>query len=96
MAAASNRSPQERPANTGQEGGVRAGAPMSHTPSDLAEFPVREYIGAMAHELAQMARWDGDEPLGCLLDAVVLHAEQVNPSKPPLERPVQHSRSHPA
>ena len=36
-----------------------------------AEFPVREYGGAMAAELAQMARWDGDERLGCLLDAAV-------------------------
>lgn len=34
-----------------------------------ADFPVREYVGAMAAELAQMARWDGDEQLGCLLDA---------------------------
>lgn len=33
------------------------------------EFPVREYVGAMAAELAQMARWDGDEELGRLLDA---------------------------
>lgn len=33
------------------------------------EFPVREYVGAMAAELAQMARWDGDEQLGSLLDA---------------------------
>jgi len=69
---------------------------MSHSPDELPDFPVREYIGAMAHELAQMARWDGDEPLGCLLDAVALHAAQVNPSKPPVERPAQHSRSRPA
>ena len=34
-----------------------------------ADFPVREYIGAMALELAQMARWDGDEALARLLDA---------------------------
>lgn len=33
------------------------------------EFPVREYIGAMALELAQMARFDGDEALARLLDA---------------------------
>ena len=96
MAAASNTSPQQRPRDAGQEGGARTAGPMSHTPNDLADFPVREYIGAMAHELAQMARWDGDEPLGCLLDAVVLHAEQVNPSKPPVQRPAQHSRSRPA
>lgn len=35
-----------------------------------AEYPVREYIAAMAVELAQMARWDGDETLGCALDVV--------------------------
>lgn len=34
------------------------------------EYPVREYIGSMAEELAQMARWDGDEGLAALLDAV--------------------------
>ncbi len=34
-----------------------------------AEFPVREYIGAMALELAQMARWDGDEALARLLES---------------------------
>ena len=33
------------------------------------EFPVREYIGAMALELAQMARWDGDEALARLLES---------------------------
>jgi hypothetical protein len=38
------------------------------------EFPVREYIGAMAVELAQMARWDGDEDLGRLLDEAAARA----------------------
>lgn len=33
------------------------------------EFAVREYIGAMALELAQMARWDGDEALARLLES---------------------------
>ena len=32
-------------------------------------FPVREYIGAMALELAQMARWDGDEALARILES---------------------------
>ncbi len=34
--------------------------------SDLADHPVREYVAAMARELAAMARWDGDEPLGSI------------------------------
>lgn len=33
------------------------------------EFPAREYIAAMSLELAQMARWEGDEALARLLDA---------------------------
>jgi hypothetical protein len=51
----------------------RATEPISASPSsnrsgDATEFPVREYVGAMAAELAQMARWDGDETLACALD----------------------------
>ncbi len=34
----------------------------------VPEYPVREYIGAMALELAQMARWASDEPLAVVLD----------------------------
>lgn len=46
--------------------------------SGKREFPVREYIGAMAVELAQMARWDGDEALGRILDgAAALAAEPL-------------------
>ena len=44
------------------------------------EYPVREYIGAMAQELAQMARWDGDEVLGVLLDAVADRAGDAQPA----------------
>ena len=44
--------------------------------SDKKEFPVREYIGAMALELGQMARWDGDETLGGLLDSVAALAAE--------------------
>ena len=44
---------------------------------DQREYPVREYIGAMAAELAQMARWDGDDTLGQLLDAVAARAAEV-------------------
>lgn len=52
--------------------------------SDELEFPVREYISAMAVELAQMARWDGDEALSLLLDsAAALAAEPL--ARTPLE-----------
>ena len=40
------------------------------------EYPVREYVGAMAAELAQMARWNGDEPLARLLDAAAALSHQ--------------------
>ena len=40
-----------------------------------AEYPVREYIAGMSRELAQMARWDGDEGLAVLLEAAVARAE---------------------
>ena len=43
------------------------------------EYPAREYIGAMALELAQMARWDGDEDLGRLLDAAAARAGEPAP-----------------
>lgn len=39
------------------------------TEAGTLETPVREYIGAMALELAQMARFDGDEPLAVILGA---------------------------
>ena len=44
-----------------------------------AEYPVREYIAGMARELAQMARWDGDEVLAILLDGAVSRAEAGRP-----------------
>jgi len=53
-----------------------------------AEFPVREYIGAMALELAQMARFDGDEALARLLDAAAtLAGEPLNRTPAPANRP---------
>ncbi|MEN5168816.1 hypothetical protein ABE444_04550 [Brevundimonas pondensis] len=36
---------------------------------DLTDYPVREYVTAMALELARMARWDGDEALAGALEA---------------------------
>lgn len=35
---------------------------------DLMDYPVREYVAAVATELAGMARGDGDEKLACVLD----------------------------
>lgn len=35
---------------------------------DLTDYPVREYVAAMAAELAGMARWDGDQKLANLLE----------------------------
>ena len=55
------------------------------------EFPVREYIGAMSIELAQMARWDGDEALARILHAAASmaseplrrgHVDIVKPRRP--------------
>ena len=40
------------------------------------EYPVREYVGAMAAELAQMARFNGDEALARLLDAACALSQQ--------------------
>ena len=48
-----------------------AGERKPEAQDPATEFPVREYIGAMAQELAQMARWDGDEALAVMLEAAV-------------------------
>ena len=47
-----------------------------------SDFPVREYIGAMALELAQMARWDGDEALARVLDSAASLAGETLVRKP--------------
>jgi len=53
-------------------------APAADLSDARPDHPVREYIGAMALELAQMARRDGDETLGRLLDSVAaLAAERL-------------------
>lgn len=46
---------------------------------EAAEYPVRDYIAGMARELAQMARWDGDEVLAVLLEGAVSRAEAGRP-----------------
>jgi len=51
------------------------------------EFPVREYIGAMAMELAQMARFDGDEPLAVILDAAADRAALATGRRRPEAQP---------
>ncbi|MES2833856.1 MAG: hypothetical protein V4707_03990 [Pseudomonadota bacterium] len=42
----------------------------------MTDSPVREYICALATELAQMARKEGDEPLGAVLDAAAVLAQR--------------------
>lgn len=53
--------------------------PVGPVRSVKSEYPVREYIAGMTQELAQMARWDGDEVLAGLLEAALLRAEGVRP-----------------
>lgn len=62
---------QQQGATTARKTPVRAAAEK--------DYPVREYIAGMAQELAQMARWDGDEVLAGLLEAAMLRAEGARP-----------------
>ncbi len=61
-----------------------AGAAPAKSAEDEAasEFPVREYIGAMALELAQMARWDGDEALARILESAATLAGETMTRRP--------------
>lgn len=92
-----------------QRASETAGATPIRAAPDEAEtdFPVREYISAMALELAQMARWDGDEALGRLLDSsAALAGEPLNRSgaklasracvAPPRSRPIRPAAGSPA
>ncbi len=64
-------------------GQVHAATPAAATSeAQKTEFPVREYIGAMAVELAQMARWDGDETLAQMLDAAAVRAGETLARQP--------------
>ena len=55
---------------TQQASETTGGTPIKSGRDEPAtEFPVREYIGAMSLELAQMARWDGDEALARSLES---------------------------
>jgi hypothetical protein len=61
--------------------------PPNPTANDmLADYPVREYVAAMAAELALMARWDGDEALAAALDAVSQQAARQPVSSIPVPR----------
>ncbi|MEN5145686.1 hypothetical protein [Brevundimonas diminuta] len=50
------------------------------TSPDLTDYPVREYVAAMAAELAGMARWDGDERLAGLLENAADMARRTAPA----------------
>jgi hypothetical protein len=63
-----------------QQDRAQAAPNARHDAPRLEDYPVREYIGAMTLELAQMARWDGDEQLACVLEAAAVLAQS------PLER----------
>lgn len=51
-------------------------------PETTPEYPVREYIAAMSREMAQMARWDGDEALAILLEVAELRARTAGQAAP--------------
>jgi len=51
----------------------RSEPPAAETAED---YPVREYIGGMCMELAQMARWDGDERLAVLLETAAARSHE--------------------
>jgi len=55
--------------------GAKPGRREAAKPTDLGDYPVREYIAAMTREMSQMARWTGDEKLACALDIAADLAE---------------------
>ena len=60
---------------------LNRGSPPADAPPEM-EYPVREYIAAMSRELAQMARWDGDEALAVLLEVAELRARTASQTAP--------------
>ena len=44
--------------------------------ASMTDSPIREYICSLATELAQMARTDGDENLGAVLDVAAALAQR--------------------
>lgn len=59
-----------------------AGAATSQPCAKVQDYPVRDYVAAMAGELARMARWDGDERLACVLEAAADLASRPSPAAP--------------
>lgn len=60
-----------------RESAQKSGASTPAEPApDLSDYPVREYVRAMAVELAQMALWDGDPVLSKALEAAAEMAGQ--------------------
>jgi hypothetical protein len=54
----------------GTAGGKSDSATATRSDIEAAAFPTREYIGAMALEMARMARDEGDGKLADLLEQV--------------------------
>ncbi len=76
------------------ETGSATGVSAAVAEDELSEYPVREYIGAMALEMAQMARWASDEPLAKLLEgAAAFAAERLDPAP---EETIERARRRPA
>ena len=57
---------------------TRDAAPPRAAVDRLKDHPVREYVAAMARELATLARFDGDEALGRLLDDAAEAADRAS------------------
>ncbi|HEY1071366.1 hypothetical protein [Brevundimonas sp.] len=56
---------------------LQQGVSTTRAAPDLNDYPVREYVTAMALELARMARWDGDEVLAGALEAASAMASRA-------------------
>ncbi|MFK0299340.1 hypothetical protein ACIQTU_08980 [Brevundimonas sp. NPDC090276] len=56
------------------------GPPKPGSGGYAADYPVREYVAAMAGELASMARWDGDEKLAYALEVAADMARREAPA----------------
>lgn len=54
-------------------------------PSSDNDYAVREYVGAMAAQLARMIRLDGDEGIAQMLELAARMAEQPAPRPAPVE-----------
>lgn len=59
-----------------QEAGGPSGPSTNNGHDVNQDQPVHEYIASLVRELAQMARRDGDESLGAVLDAAAMFARR--------------------